>query len=77
MKGSCVFYMPLKVDKKNKALSISENEFGDIDIDLYGELPLRPSDERTNELYEKFEYANKMYKDRNYDNNYPLRRTGF
>lgn len=56
-----------KFDKKNNTQSISENEFGDIDIDLSGELPLRPSDERTNELYEKFDYANKMYKDRNYD----------
>ena len=44
------------------------NDFGnDIDIDLIGKLPLRAQDERTNELYEKFNYANKMMKNQNYD----------
>ena len=44
------------------------NDFGnDIDIDLIGKLPLRAQDERTNELYEKLNYANKMLKNRNYD----------
>ncbi len=44
------------------------NDFGnDIDIDLIGKLPLRARDEHTNELYEKFNYANKMFKNRNYD----------
>ena len=54
-----------KVDKKN--VTLSDNEFGDVDIDLEGELPLRACDERTSELYEKLDYANKMYKDRNFD----------
>ena len=44
------------------------NDFGnDLDIDLVGKLPLRPQDERTSELYEKFSYANKMFKNRNCD----------
>ncbi len=55
-------------DKAGVKGSSVVNDFGnDIDIDLIGKLPLRPQDERTNELYEKFNYANKMFKNSNYD----------
>ena len=60
-----------KSNSKDKALvnaSSVVNDFGnDIDIDLIGKLPLRSQDEHTNELYEKFNYANKMFKNSNYD----------
>lgn len=55
-------------DKSNVKGGSVVNDFGnDFDIDLIGKLPLRAQDERTNELYEKFNYANKMFKNRNYD----------
>ena len=60
-----------KSNVKEKAI-VSEasvvNDFGnDLDIDLIGKLPLRPQDERTQELYEKFNYANKMFRSSNYE----------
>ena len=55
-------------DKANVKGTSVVNDFGnDLDVDLIGKLPLRAQDERTNELYEKLNYANKMLKNRNYD----------
>ena len=52
---------------RNTSVTIS-NEFNDdIDIDLTGELPLRAKDEKSRDLYEKLDYANKLYKQRNYE----------
>ena len=47
--------------------STSLGEFEGIDVTLDGELPLRTQDEQTSELYEKLNYANKMYKNSNYE----------
>ncbi len=47
--------------------STSSGEFEGIDVTLDGELPLRTQDEQTSELYEKLNYANKMYKNSNYE----------
>lgn len=49
------------------AVKALNSEFADVHIDLSGQLPLRAKDERTSQLYGKMDYANKMYKKRNYD----------
>ncbi len=54
-----------KSAKNNDSLIV--NEFGDVHIDLEGEIPLRPQDEQSKDLYEKLDYANQMYKSRNYE----------
>ncbi|MBQ3644935.1 MAG: hypothetical protein II961_10090 [Candidatus Riflebacteria bacterium] len=51
----------------NSNSTSSSSGFEGIDVTLDGELPLRTQDEQTNELYEKLNYANKMYKNSNYD----------
>ncbi len=56
-----------KKKDKNKKDSDRIGEYADVDVDLSGELPLRAKDERTKELYEKLDYANKLFKSRNYD----------
>ena len=52
--------------EKNKS-NTGASTVSDIDIDFIGKLPMRARDERTSELYEKFNYANKMFKNRNYE----------
>ena len=59
-----------KTNIKDKASGVVPvaNEFGDdLDIDLIGKIPLSSQNEHTKELYEKLNYANKMYRNRNYD----------
>ena len=56
--------------QKNKTSnkdSLIISEFGDVHIDLDGEIPLRPQDEQSKDLYEKLDYANQLYKSRNYE----------
>ena len=56
-----------KKKKDKKKVDSRIGEYGDVEMDLSGELPLRPNDEKTKELYEKLDHANKMFKNRNYD----------
>ena len=56
-----------KKKKGKKEVDSNVGENGDIDIVLYGEMPLSEKDEKTKELYEKLDYANKLFKSRNYD----------
>lgn len=81
--GCCGRKKPINKSKKNynfseslkksnkkvakKIVKDNTNEFDDIDIDLSGSIPLRQKDELTSKLYERFSYANDMYKSRDYD----------
>ncbi len=55
-----------KKDTKNQNKSNSI-EFGDFDLNVTNQSPLRAQDELTSELYEKLDYANSMFKNHNYD----------
>ncbi len=81
LSGCCKYKKYSKKNtKRNYAESLNKNQrsnaggsnstsggFEGVDLTLDGELPLRSRDEQTNELYEKLNYANKMYKNSNYE----------